>query len=100
YARCKAHICTALDEDYGLTPLEAMASGKPVVAVDEGGYRETVTDKTGVLVAPSVASLVKAIRFVAHNPERYRDACLVRAREFGLVQFGEQVRAAVQEKVK
>ena len=37
YARCKGHICTALDEDYGLTPLEAMASGKPVVAVNEGG---------------------------------------------------------------
>jgi glycosyltransferase involved in cell wall biosynthesis len=97
YARCKAHICTALDEDYGLTPLEAMASGKPVVAVDEGGYRETVTDKTGVLVAPSVASLVKAIRFVAQNPERYRDACLVRAGDFDLVQFSEQLKTAVQE---
>jgi glycosyltransferase involved in cell wall biosynthesis len=97
YARCKAHICTALDEDYGLTPLEAMASGKPVVAVNEGGYRETVTDKTGVLVAPSVDSLVKAIRFVAQNPERYRDACLERAREFDLVQFTEQVKIAVQE---
>ena len=97
YARCKAHICTALDEDYGLTPLEAMASGKPVVAVDEGGYRETVTDKTGVLVAPSVDSLVKGIRFVAQNPERYRDACLARAREFDLAEFSVLVKAAVQE---
>ena len=43
YATCKGFICTALDEDFGLTPLEAMASGKPVVAVDEGGFRETVT---------------------------------------------------------
>ena len=92
YARCKAHICTALDEDYGLTPLEAMASGKPVVAVNEGGYRETVTDKTGVLVAPSVASLVKAIRCVAQNPEQYRDACLMRARDFDLELFSEQVK--------
>ena len=33
YARCKGLICTALDEDFGLTPVEAMASGKPVVAV-------------------------------------------------------------------
>jgi glycosyltransferase involved in cell wall biosynthesis len=97
YARCKGHICTALDEDYGLTPLEAMASGKPVVAVDEGGYRETVTDKTGVLVAPSVEFLVEAIRFVARNPEQYRDACLKRAEDFDLTQFSEQVKIVVQE---
>ncbi len=32
YARCRGIICTALDEDFGLTPLEAMASGKPVVS--------------------------------------------------------------------
>ena len=100
YARCKAHICTALDEDFGLTPLEAMASGKAVVAVDEGGYRETVTEKTGVLVPPSVDSLVKAIRFVAQNPERYRDACLARAGEFDLAVFSALVKAAVQEKMR
>ena len=39
YARCKGLICTALDEDFGLTPVEAMASGKPVVAVNEGGLQ-------------------------------------------------------------
>lgn len=97
YARCKAHICTALDEDYGLTPLEAMASGKPVVAVNEGGYRETVTDKTGVLVAPSADSLAEAIRLVAQHPEGYRDACLARARDFDMGPFIEQVKAVVQE---
>ena len=97
YARCKAHICTALDEDYGLTPLEAMASGKPVVAVDEGGYRETVTDKTGTLVAPSADSLAEAIRLVAQHPEGYRDACLARARDFDMGPFIEQVKAAIQD---
>ena len=97
YSRCKAHICTAIDEDYGLTPLEAMASGKPVVAVDEGGYRETVTEKTGVLVEPSVDALVEAIRFVAQNPEHYRKGCFARARDFDLVQFSEQIQDAVLE---
>ncbi|MEI6842242.1 MAG: glycosyltransferase [Methanomicrobiales archaeon] len=97
YARCKAHICTALDEDYGLTPIEAMASGKPVVAVDEGGYRETVTDKTGVLVAPSASALAEAIRFVAKNPEQYKEAVLLRAQDFDLAQFCEQLKATVEE---
>lgn len=39
-----------MDEDFGLTPVEAMASGKPVVAVDKGGFRETVIPGTGLLV--------------------------------------------------
>lgn len=37
-------------EDFGLTPIEAQACGTPVVALDEGGARETVVDgMTGVL---------------------------------------------------
>ena len=92
YARCKAFICTALDEDYGITPLEAMASGKPVVAVDEGGFRETVTEKTGLLVEPSIDSLVKAIRIIGTNPERYREACLIRAMEFDLARFNTELK--------
>ena len=97
YARCKAHICTAINEDYGLTPIEAMASGKAVVAVDEGGYRETVTDETGMLVTASVDSLVRAIKQVSKNPEQYRDACLERAMDFDLKKFSEILRAVIFE---
>jgi len=95
YARCRGHICTALDEDYGLTPLEAMASGKPVVAVNEGGYRETVTPMTGMLVPPDADSVIAAVRTISRNPGQYREACEARAREFDVVGFREQVRRAV-----
>ncbi len=98
YARCKAHICTALNEDYGLTPIEAMASGKAVVALDEGGYRETVTNETGMLVMASVDSLVSAIKQVSQNPEQYRNACLERAKDFDLEKFSEKLRAAIFER--
>ena len=37
YSSCKGFITTAKDEDFGLTPIEAMASGKPVIAANEGG---------------------------------------------------------------
>lgn len=50
YSRCKGLICTAMDEDFGMTPVEAMASGKPVVAVNEGGFKETVTEKKQVFL--------------------------------------------------
>lgn len=50
YSNCTAALYTPINEDYGLVPLEAMASGKPVIAVNEGGPRETVVDgKTGFL---------------------------------------------------
>jgi glycosyltransferase involved in cell wall biosynthesis len=41
YARCRAFILPAV-EDFGITPLEAMASGKPVIAVGAGGVLDTV----------------------------------------------------------
>jgi glycosyltransferase involved in cell wall biosynthesis len=97
YARCKAHICMALDEDYGLTPLEAMASGKPVVAADEGGYRETVTTDTGIFVQPESDLISTAIRNISKNPERYHDACIVRANAFDIVHFSEVLKTKVTE---
>jgi glycosyltransferase involved in cell wall biosynthesis len=96
YATCKAFICTAMDEDFGLTPLEAMASGKPVVAVDEGGFRETVTPLTGVLAEPSQVNIVNAIKTMSRNPESYREACIARAREFDLPHFEAGIKKAVE----
>jgi len=82
YADCKAVITTSLDEDFGMVPLEEMASGKPVVAVNEGGYKETVVHgKTGFLVNADKASLIKAVRAMK-NPAKYRSACIARAKEF------------------
>lgn len=48
YARCRALVFPG-DEDFGIVPLEAMASGRPVVAFRRGGALETVIDgRTGV----------------------------------------------------
>jgi glycosyltransferase involved in cell wall biosynthesis len=96
YAACKGFICTAMDEDFGLTPLEAMASGKPVVAVDEGGFRETVTSQTGILVEPSLDIIIQAVKTVSRNPESYKEACIARAQEFDLQHFKERIKKAVE----
>lgn len=48
YSECEALIFPQL-EDFGITPLEAMASGRPVIAYKDGGALETVIDgETGV----------------------------------------------------
>src|SRR5207253_945208 len=50
-------------EDFGITPLEAMALGTPVVALGEGGVLDTVVDGvTGIFFdAPAVHSLRRAL---------------------------------------
>lgn len=99
YAGCRGFIATSIDEDFGLTPVEAMASGKAVVVVDEGGYRETVVPgETGWLVSADPASLAEAI--LAANPERLRSmraACESRARLFDRSVFVARMRYLIEE---
>ena len=95
YAKCKGQICTAQDEDFGLTPIEAMASGKTVVAVNEGGFKETVVHgKTGLLVEADRDELLKAVKEVAMDPERYKEACMERAMDFDTSIFQNKIKMA------
>ena len=97
YSECTGHITTAIDEDFGITPLEAMASGKPVVASKEGGYLETVIDgHTGILVAPSVNEIINAVKTISINPEAYREACEQRSLKFDCVVFKENIRHVME----
>lgn len=45
FQKCKGFICLARSEDFGITPVEAMACGKPVFALNDGGIKETVQDQ-------------------------------------------------------
>lgn len=98
YARCKGLICTALDEDFGLTPVEAMASGKAVVAVNEGGFRETITPGTGFLVPADVQELIAAVKKISSDPGKYKEACIARASDFDLRLFAEQFKNLIHQR--
>jgi glycosyltransferase involved in cell wall biosynthesis len=67
YSRCSAVMFAAINEDFGIVPLEGMSSAKPVISVNEGGPRETVLDeKTGFLVN-SPAEMASKMMFVSEN---------------------------------
>ncbi|MFN2462442.1 MAG: glycosyltransferase [Candidatus Dormibacteria bacterium] len=62
YGAAGVTICAAHLEPFGLTALESMAVGTPVVAVREGGFVETVEDGlTGWLVARDAESIARGI---------------------------------------
>ena len=52
YARCRALVFPG-EEDFGMVPVEAMASGRPVIAFDRGGATETVSEGTSGVFLPS-----------------------------------------------
>lgn len=57
------------NEPFGLVPLEAMACGKPVVGVKEGGVKETVVDNfTGRLVDRDTRKFAEAVQLLLENP--------------------------------
>lgn len=70
YARARAVLVAPHREPLGLVPLEAMASGTPVVAVAEGGVTETVVDgETAYLVPRDPDRFAERVRWLLEHPE-------------------------------
>lgn len=93
YADCRGFITTAVNEDFGMAPVEAMASGKPVVGMREGGCLETVIDgSTGILVNPDVSEIVNAINIISKEPYRFKDRCIEQSRRFDTTIFLDQMK--------
>jgi len=100
YGECKAFLALAKDEDFGITPVEAMASGRPVIAFKGGGYLETVVPiKTGVFFDQQrVDSLAKAME--NFNPEQFsRKDCIKQAQKFSEERFKKEIQKFVSNKL-
>jgi len=103
YSSCKGFITTALDEDFGVTPIEAMASGKPVIAPNEGGYKETILDgKTGRLIENINSNkLIEAIKEVneelKENKLKYKNNCLKQAKKFDTKIFIDRIEKEIEK---
>jgi glycosyltransferase involved in cell wall biosynthesis len=99
YAQCRALIFPG-EEDFGIVPLEAMASGKPVIAFAKGGALETVVDgETGIFFSEQTPeALLAAIRksqSVSFSPEVIR----MHAEKFDRKAFKEKLKKSIEGKL-
>ena len=68
YKKCYATLFLAINEDTGLTPLESLAYGKPVISVNEGGPKEFVKNKeNGLLVNADEQSVADALNSILNK---------------------------------
>jgi glycosyltransferase involved in cell wall biosynthesis len=99
-ASARALVVTATEE-FGIAAVEALAAGRPVIALGDGGVRESVTDGvTGTFFTPcepaALAAAVAAFDPLAIDPE----SCRVAAGRYGAERFRAELRRIVAEAVR
>ncbi|MDT0508394.1 glycosyltransferase [Novosphingobium sp. MMS21-SN21R] len=98
YATCRALIFTA-EEDFGIVPVEANASGRPVIGYGRGGLVDTIIpEETGLFFGKqSVESLIEAVRaFEAWERHFDPDRARANAARFAPEHFDAGVRATIE----
>lgn len=98
YSRCRAFIFPG-EEDFGITPLEAQASGRPVIAYSKGGAIETViANKTGVFfdeqTIPSLKRAIEEFEYTNFDKNYIRS----HAQNFDEEVFKAKIKAYVDER--
>lgn len=98
YASAGALVVSAEDEDFGITPIEAMAAGTPVLALKSGGFLETVIPgKTGEFFLPAtLADVLQKFDFTKYKYEELVE----QASKFSEGKFKEKMLQLINNNLK
>ncbi len=102
YRNCRAFLFPG-EDDFGIAPVEAMAHGRPVLALRKGGAVETVVEgESGEFFDNStVEVMVDAIRRFISNEDRYNsEEIRRRARRFSKEAFTENIKKTIRETIE
>ncbi|MEW6696498.1 MAG: glycosyltransferase [Bacillota bacterium] len=100
YQGCRAFIFPG-EEDFGITPLEAQACGRPVIAYGKGGALETIlADKTGIFFnKQTTEALAGAVQhFIATEQHFNVDEIRKHADKFNITRFKSQMEKFIMSK--
>lgn len=100
--KAKAFVFAA-EEDFGITNVEAMACGTPVIAFGKGGATETILDgETGLFFTEQTpASLAEAVNRFEDNYSYFRPEVISKhAQKFSRKRFEQEIYNFVEEKYK
>jgi glycosyltransferase involved in cell wall biosynthesis len=101
YQHCRALIYSGI-EDFGITPVEAMACGRPVIAFDKGGVKDTIIHKkTGFLYSQQTADgLLEAINAFELIEDSFQAAAIRRhSEQFSKANFKENFLGFINHKL-
>ena len=92
YQGASGFVALARDEDFGMTVVESMAYGTPVLAFNGGGYKETVLPgKTGILIERTDVESVKRGIAQMEKTKWDREAIKKWASRFGRARFEKEI---------
>lgn len=98
YANALATIVASEDEDFGIVPVESMSYGTPVIAINEGGFKETVVaGKTGEFFESEGLEEV----LTDFDPKKYKpEDSIKQAEKFSKERFKKEILQLVEKNVK
>lgn len=100
YARCRAFLFPGW-EDFGITPVEAQAAGRPVIAYGRGGALETVVDGvTGTFFAEQTPEAVAEAILASESREHDPDLCRRNAERFDAAGFRARMGEVVERQLR
>jgi glycosyltransferase involved in cell wall biosynthesis len=100
---CKAFVLAAQDEDFGITPIEAMSFKKPVIALKSGGFTESVIEgKTGIFFEkPTQKLLAAAVEKFESKQKQFNPRTIkIQAEKFSKKRFQQEYLDFVNQKLK
>ncbi len=94
FNKCDVFLAPYIKEDFGITPLEANAYGKPVVYCDDSGEITYIQKhkETGFMCRRNPQALVEGIEYCMTNKERMKMACIDNATKYSWQSFEKSFR--------
>lgn len=98
YGTCLATVYLPMNEDFGLVPIEGMASGKVAIVANEGGCLETVEHNvTGKIIPATKTALQKTVNELDKAwARKQKNACIHAAKLFDLEHCIDQWERVIQ----